>query len=101
MFGRTLKSSIAKDNGRSTEFIKKRQYLDKSRCYECGEEGHLSYACPANALGERQPPPKKERKRKKKEDDQVGRLYFIQLSLIFPKEIGSFICNGKCKNWMD
>ncbi|XP_054275709.1 zinc finger CCHC-type and RNA-binding motif-containing protein 1-like [Macrosteles quadrilineatus] len=70
MFGRTLKSSIAKDNGRSTEFIKKRQYLDKSRCYECGEEGHLSYACPANALGERQPPPKRERKRKKKEDDQ-------------------------------
>uniref|UniRef100_A0A1B6G3W8 Zinc finger CCHC-type and RNA-binding motif-containing protein 1 n=1 Tax=Cuerna arida TaxID=1464854 RepID=A0A1B6G3W8_9HEMI len=70
MFGRTLKSSMAKDNGRSTEFIKKRQYPDKSRCYECGEEGHLSYACPSNALGEREPPPKKEKKRKKKDENQ-------------------------------
>uniref|UniRef100_A0A1B6LVQ0 Zinc finger CCHC-type and RNA-binding motif-containing protein 1 n=1 Tax=Graphocephala atropunctata TaxID=36148 RepID=A0A1B6LVQ0_9HEMI len=71
MFGRTLKSSIAKDNGRSTEFIKKRQYPDKSRCYECGDEGHLSYACPTNALGTREPPPKKEKKRKKKDENQT------------------------------
>ncbi|RZF47110.1 hypothetical protein LSTR_LSTR005188 [Laodelphax striatellus] len=65
MFGRTLKSSIAVDNGRSAEFIRRKSYPDKSRCYECGEEGHLSYACPTNLLGERPPPPKKERKRKK------------------------------------
>ncbi|KAJ1524912.1 hypothetical protein ONE63_009770 [Megalurothrips usitatus] len=67
MFGRRIKSSIAIDNGRSTEFIRRRNYPDKGRCYECGEEGHLSYACSKNALGDREPPPKKERKRKKKE----------------------------------
>ncbi|XP_034255785.1 zinc finger CCHC-type and RNA-binding motif-containing protein 1-like [Thrips palmi] len=65
MFGRRLKSSIALDNGRSTEFIRRRNYPDKKRCYECGEEGHLSYSCSKNALGDREPPPKKERKRKK------------------------------------
>ncbi|KAJ6803449.1 RNA binding protein [Iris pallida] len=37
--GRTLSVSIAADNGRATEFIKKRVYKDKSRCYECGEGG--------------------------------------------------------------
>ncbi|KAI0226738.1 Zinc finger CCHC-type and RNA-binding motif-containing protein 1, partial [Lamellibrachia satsuma] len=36
MFGRTLKCNIAKDNGRTTEFIKRKYYTDKSRCYECG-----------------------------------------------------------------
>ena len=61
--GRTIKSSIAVDNGRSTEFIRRRDYPDKSRCYECGEEGHLSYQCTANTLGPRTPPPKKIRKR--------------------------------------
>ncbi|XP_050536363.1 zinc finger CCHC-type and RNA-binding motif-containing protein 1-like isoform X2 [Daktulosphaira vitifoliae] len=63
MFGRNLKSSIAVDNGRSTEFIRKRQYTDKSFCYECGQEGHLSYNCPENCLGERQPPAKKKKKK--------------------------------------
>ncbi|XP_063221752.1 zinc finger CCHC-type and RNA-binding motif-containing protein 1-like isoform X2 [Bacillus rossius redtenbacheri] len=65
MFGRTLKSNIAVDNGRSADFIRRRDYPDKSQCYECGEVGHLSYKCPKNALGEREPPPKKERKRNK------------------------------------
>ena len=36
MFGRTLKVSIAKDNGRAAEFIRRKEYKDKSRCYECG-----------------------------------------------------------------
>lgn len=69
MFGRTIKCNIAKDNGRTTEFIKRKNYPDKSKCYECGEEGHLSYKCPKNLLGEREPPPKKERKRKKNGDN--------------------------------
>jgi len=66
MFGRTIKCSIAKDNGRAAEFIRRKVYKDKVRCYECGEEGHLSYACPHNLLGEREPPPKKEKKKRKK-----------------------------------
>uniref|UniRef100_A0A8C6MB36 Zinc finger CCHC-type and RNA-binding motif-containing protein 1 n=1 Tax=Nothobranchius furzeri TaxID=105023 RepID=A0A8C6MB36_NOTFU len=66
LFGRTVKASIAIDNGRATEFIRRRNYVDKSRCYECGDTGHLSYACPKNMLGERDPPKKKEKKKKKK-----------------------------------
>uniref|UniRef100_A0AAQ5ZK65 Zinc finger CCHC-type and RNA-binding motif-containing protein 1 n=1 Tax=Amphiprion ocellaris TaxID=80972 RepID=A0AAQ5ZK65_AMPOC len=66
LFGRTVKASIAIDNGRATEFIRRRNYTDKSKCYECGDTGHLSYACPKNMLGEREPPKKKEKKRKRK-----------------------------------
>ncbi|EZA60628.1 hypothetical protein DMN91_002849 [Ooceraea biroi] len=65
VLGRTVKSSIAVDNGRSTEFIRRRDYPDKSQCYECGEGGHLSYCCSNNTLGPRKPPPKKVRIRKK------------------------------------
>ncbi|VUZ51043.1 unnamed protein product [Hymenolepis diminuta] len=36
ILGRTVKASIAVDNGRATEFIRRREYPDKSRCYECG-----------------------------------------------------------------
>ncbi|XP_025834750.1 zinc finger CCHC-type and RNA-binding motif-containing protein 1 isoform X2 [Agrilus planipennis] len=68
LFGRTLKASIANDNGRSTEFIRKRVYPDKSFCYECGAEGHLSYRCDKNLLGDREPPPKKAKKKAKKSD---------------------------------
>ncbi|XP_068216494.1 zinc finger CCHC-type and RNA-binding motif-containing protein 1-like [Palaemon carinicauda] len=70
MFGRTLKASIAKDNGRAPEFIRRREYPDKSRCYECGEFGHLSYACPKNILGTREPPKKKLKKKRKEDDDE-------------------------------
>ncbi|OWF51639.1 zinc finger CCHC-type and RNA-binding motif-containing protein 1-like [Mizuhopecten yessoensis] len=70
MFGRTIRCNIAKDNGRTTEFIKRKDYPDKSRCYECGEEGHLSYKCPKNLLGERQPPPKKDKKKKKDQEEE-------------------------------
>ncbi|KAM9831613.1 zinc finger CCHC-type and RNA-binding motif-containing protein 1 [Neosynchiropus ocellatus] len=66
LFGRTVKASIAIDNGRAAEFIRRRNYADKSKCYECGETGHLSYACPKNMLGEREQPKKKEKKKKKK-----------------------------------
>ncbi len=72
LFGRTLKVCIAADNGRATEFIKRRTYRDKSRCYECGESGHLSYRCPSNALGDRDEPVKKLKKEKKKRAKQEG-----------------------------
>jgi len=64
MFGRTIKCSVAKDNGRTTEFIRRKVYKSKERCYECGEEGHLSFVCPNNLLGDREPPLKKEKKKK-------------------------------------
>ncbi|XP_008789535.1 U11/U12 small nuclear ribonucleoprotein 31 kDa protein [Phoenix dactylifera] len=61
--GRTISVSIASDNGRAAEFIRRRVYKDKSRCYECGEEGHLSYECPRNQLGPRERPnPKRARR---------------------------------------
>lgn len=68
LFGRTIQCSIAKDNGRAPEFIRRREYKDKSRCYECGATDHLSYNCPKNVLGDREPPPKKEKKRKRDEN---------------------------------
>lgn len=64
LFGRTLKVSIAADNGRAKEFIKRKVYKDKSRCYECGECGHLSYRCPKNTLGDRDKPMKKTKKKR-------------------------------------
>ncbi|XP_015946710.1 U11/U12 small nuclear ribonucleoprotein 31 kDa protein [Arachis duranensis] len=61
--GRTLSASIALDNGRAPEFIRKRVYKDTGRCFECGQSGHLSYDCPRNRLGPRQrPPPKRGRR---------------------------------------
>lgn len=39
-----------------------------SRCYECGEAGHLSYNCPQNLLGNRDPPKKKGKKRKHEQE---------------------------------
>ncbi|TYJ05045.1 hypothetical protein E1A91_A12G138500v1 [Gossypium mustelinum] len=66
--GRTLSASIAVDNGRAPEFIKKKVYKDKSRCYECGVSGHLSYECPKNQLGPRERPvPKKGRREEESE----------------------------------
>ncbi|TPP61736.1 Zinc finger CCHC-type and RNA-binding motif-containing protein 1 [Fasciola gigantica] len=49
LFGRTVKASIARDNGRAAEFIRRREYPNKSRCYECGGIRHLSYRCSRNA----------------------------------------------------
>ena len=31
LFGRTIKCSMARDNGRTTEFIRRKTYKDKSR----------------------------------------------------------------------
>ncbi|KAL2337310.1 hypothetical protein Fmac_011756 [Flemingia macrophylla] len=61
--GRTLTASIAADNGRAPEFIRRRVYRDTSRCFECGADGHLSYDCPRNQLGPRlRPEPKRPRR---------------------------------------
>ncbi|XP_042637099.1 LOW QUALITY PROTEIN: zinc finger CCHC-type and RNA-binding motif-containing protein 1-like [Orycteropus afer afer] len=65
LLGRVIEASTAIDNGRAADFIQRRHY-DKSECYECGENGHLNYACPKNMLGECEPPKKKEKKKKKK-----------------------------------
>uniref|UniRef100_A0A8D8C8Y9 Zinc finger CCHC-type and RNA-binding motif-containing protein 1 n=1 Tax=Culex pipiens TaxID=7175 RepID=A0A8D8C8Y9_CULPI len=70
MFGRTLRASIAKDNGKGAEFSQRREYPDKSRCYECGEKGHMSYKCPRNVLGDKSPPRKVRKKGEKR--TQVG-----------------------------
>ncbi|EFX79288.1 hypothetical protein DAPPUDRAFT_104375 [Daphnia pulex] len=73
MFGRILKSSIAKDNGRTEEFAtQKKTYEDKSHCFECGQEGHLSYQCPSNALGSREPPKRGSRKHEKEGSELIG-----------------------------
>lgn len=64
LFDREWKASIARDNGRTEEFTQHRNYPDKSRCYECGEFGHLSYKCPRNALGSREPPTKNKKYKK-------------------------------------
>lgn len=76
--GRKVKSSIATDNGRAPEFIRRRDYPDKSACYECGEEGHLSYQCEKNTLGNRTPPPKKVRVRgkNKRKSGEMDTSYF-------------------------
>ncbi|CAH6791366.1 zinc finger CCHC-type and RNA-binding motif-containing protein 1 isoform X1 [Phodopus roborovskii] len=80
LFGRVIKASIAIDNGRAAEFIRRRNYFDKSKCYECGESGHLSYACPKNMLGEREPPKKKEKKKKKKVPEPEEEVEEVEVS---------------------
>ncbi|XP_070559019.1 zinc finger CCHC-type and RNA-binding motif-containing protein 1-like [Ptychodera flava] len=72
LFGRRLTCKIATDNGRASDFIRRRDYPDKSRCYECGEVGHLSYKCPKNALGEREQPKKKKKKDKRNQDESYS-----------------------------
>ncbi|BHF59951.1 Zinc finger CCHC-type and RNA-binding motif-containing protein 1 [Sparganum proliferum] len=73
MLGRRIKASIAHDNGRTPEFIRRREYPDKSRCYECGESGHLSYACPNNVFGPRPRPLKKRKLKPSRKKPQQNR----------------------------
>ncbi|PRP81022.1 hypothetical protein PROFUN_11174 [Planoprotostelium fungivorum] len=78
--GFTLKCSIAKDNNRASEFIKRRKY-GESRCFECGEMDHVSYNCPKNILGDREKPqkkvkPKKARGEKKEEGSDEDRVEY-------------------------
>lgn len=72
-----IKVDMAKDNGRSGEFIRKRKYTAKKICFECGEVGHYSYDCPKNMLGSREPPEKPQKKSKRRkinenEDEYLG-----------------------------
>jgi len=71
---RTIKASIAIDNGRAREFIRKKRYANKDVCYECGQTGHMSYKCPKNQLGDREKPLKEDKrsKKKRKRDDSDG-----------------------------
>ncbi|KAI0988128.1 hypothetical protein GJ496_008807 [Pomphorhynchus laevis] len=52
---RTVRCDIAIDNGRSVEFPcnKRNHCQNKRKCFECRKEGHISYNCPNNQLGER------------------------------------------------
>lgn len=43
----------------------------------CQDTGHLSYACPKNMLGEREPPKKKEKKKKKKAQETEHMYVFF------------------------
>lgn len=84
--GRKLTVSIAADNGRASEFIKKRVYKDKSRCYECGDEGHLSYECPRNQLGPRERPPPPKKRGRRKEEEGEAEDWFAPSSLAVAEE---------------
>ncbi|CAH1393838.1 unnamed protein product [Nezara viridula] len=86
--GRTMRCSIAIDNGRTTEFNQKRIYPNKTRCYECGDYGHLSYSCPKNAFGLRNPPKKKIKKGFEKIHNEEDRNNFVNLEL-FPENFRS------------
>ncbi|ELU11589.1 hypothetical protein CAPTEDRAFT_212631 [Capitella teleta] len=88
MFGRTIKCSIANDNGRAQDFIRRKVYTDKSKCYQCGESGHLSYKCPKNLFGDREPPEKKKRRRRKggEESGEEEEEYEEEREEVIPKK---------------
>ena len=49
------------------------------------EAGHLSYKCPNNLLGEREPPPKKKKLKKgqKNTDGDEGEGYVLSFTCLF------------------
>uniref|UniRef100_A0A182JVR6 Zinc finger CCHC-type and RNA-binding motif-containing protein 1 n=1 Tax=Anopheles christyi TaxID=43041 RepID=A0A182JVR6_9DIPT len=98
MFGRTLTASIAKDNGKSAQHAQRKQYPDKSRCYECGTEGHMSYSCPKNVLGSKTPPRKEGRKNAKRKQPNESQDSFDCVSDRDDKVIvDSFSTPAVCK----
>ncbi|TMW64431.1 hypothetical protein Poli38472_013053 [Pythium oligandrum] len=83
--GFRLACSISRDNGRANEFMRKRKYTPapagatapSMRCFECGEFGHVSYQCPLNVLGARDPPVHKKKLKKKKRFDVQERVHYF------------------------
>lgn len=73
MFGRTIRASIAKDNGKSGEYQERKTYSSNQFCFECQEEGHVSYKCPKNVLGIRDKPTPRKRKAVKDSNPPVSR----------------------------
>ncbi|RXG52246.1 Zinc finger CCHC-type and RNA-binding motif-containing protein 1 [Armadillidium vulgare] len=87
IFGRTLRANIAKDNGRAPEFIRRREYPDKSSIVR------INIVNMERTRGEREPPPKKIKVKMKKnletdkliedieDDDSEGEQEFEDYSL--------------------
>ncbi|XP_033095798.1 zinc finger CCHC-type and RNA-binding motif-containing protein 1-like isoform X2 [Anneissia japonica] len=80
-FGRVVKVTVVKDKEqRRSKGIAFVLFIDKESAHKAVRaingkeaEGHLSYRCPSNSLGEREPPKKKEKHDKDRKRRGTGR----------------------------